>query len=228
MKQFQIYGFLMLGLLLGVWPLTSQAQDWTKYGWTDAEIKQCHTASEASYLSKAEREVIMLMNLARVYPQKFVKNMQAMLKAESKNDQFGFASQDFQSSYYKSLVADLNKTTAMSPLLPLKELHQASLLHAKDMGKSGDIGHTGTNGSEMPERVEMYYKGDYRRMGENCAYGSDAPIDIVMDLLIDEDVPSLGHRKAILSKDFSHVGVSIQPHKVYRNNTVMNFLGGIE
>jgi hypothetical protein len=42
-----------------------------------------------------------------------------------------------------------------------------------------------------------------------------------MDLLIDEGVPSLGHR-IILFKPHTQIGVSIQPHKKYRWNAVLD------
>ena len=36
--------------------------------------------------------------------------------------------------------------------------------------------------------------------------------DIVMQLLIDHDVPSLGHRINCLNKEYTKIGVSVQPH----------------
>ena len=63
------------------------------------------------------------------------------------------------------------------------------------------------------------------KMGENCSYGYNDSESIVMSLLIDEGVASLGHRKNILSKDFKRVGVAIGKHPTYKYCAVMDFGG---
>jgi hypothetical protein len=47
-------------------------------------------------------------------------------------------------------------------------------------------------------------------------------LEIVLQLLIDEDVPSLGHRRILLEK-YQTIGVSIQPHSHYGFNAVLDF-----
>ena len=63
----------------------------------------------------------------------------------------------------------------------------------------------------------------YYHVGENCSYGYDQAIDIVLTLMIDEGIKDVGHRKNILSEDFNSVGVAIRPHKNYRINCVIDF-----
>ena len=58
--------------------------------------------------------------------------------------------------------------------------------------------------------------------GECCDYGSNDPVEIIITLLIDKDITSLGHRKILLGK-YTSVGISIQPHSSYRFNTVLDF-----
>jgi uncharacterized protein YkwD len=41
--------------------------------------------------------------------------------------------------------------------------------------------------------------------------------------LIDDDVPSLGHRIICLDKEYTRVGVSVQPHKNWDVVAVLNF-----
>jgi len=45
----------------------------------------------------------------------------------------------------------------------------------------------------------------------------------VISLLIDENVHSLGHRKIMLSNEYTLIGVSLQPHINYGTNTVLDF-----
>ena len=52
--------------------------------------------------------------------------------------------------------------------------------------------------------------------------GSNNPVEIIIHLLIDKDIASLGHRKILLGK-YTSAGVSIQPHAEYRFNTVLDF-----
>ncbi len=62
-------------------------------------------------------------------------------------------------------------------------------------------------------------------MGENCDYGFEDPLTIVMRLLIDEGNPNYGHRTTILDPNFKHIGVSIQPHTKWNFNCVQEFGG---
>jgi len=59
-------------------------------------------------------------------------------------------------------------------------------------------------------------------LGECCAYGNSDPLRIVLQLLIDEGVPSLGHRYICLGR-YDVVGIATAPHTGYGSNTVLNF-----
>ena len=101
---------------------------------------------------------------------------------------------------------------ASKTLIPTKALFESAKCHAHNSGAKGYVGH---------DRQSSTCKSDFN--GECCQYGYEKPTQIVLDLLIDEGVPSLGHRKIILDTAYTKVGVSIQPHKTYRINTVMDF-----
>ena len=94
------------------------------------------------------------------------------------------------------------------------------------MGKSGKAGHNTSSGKNFKSRIKTLTK-TYSGIGENCDYREDDDaLAIVFSLLIDKDVSDLGHRKNILHPKFQFVGVSIQPHKKYNYNCVMDFGGG--
>jgi hypothetical protein len=51
------------------------------------------------------------------------------------------------------------------------------------------------------------------------------PLAIVCDLLIDENVKTGAHRRLILNPELKYISVSIQAHKKYEYNTVIEYAG---
>jgi uncharacterized protein YkwD len=52
----------------------------------------------------------------------------------------------------------------------------------------------------------------------------DTGKDIILQLLIDDDVPSLGHRINCLNKEYTKIGVSVQPHKKWDTCAVIDMI----
>lgn len=178
-----------------------------------ADLKaKANTTKDAKYLSQDEKDVILYINLARLDGRWFLKNI------VENNSEF---TEQASSRYVNSLISDLKHTKHLSALYPSEKLTQSARYHAKDMGKTGKTGHRSSNGTSFEKRLRRYTQGNF--IGENCDYGFSDPLLIVLDLLIDDGVPSYGHRENILSKDFSHVGVAIEPHSEYGVNCVQDF-----
>lgn len=176
--------------------------------WDYAILEKANTAKSAGYLTTSEKMIIQLMNLARMDGAKFYNTIAK-----------DYLDGETSSPYTRSLVADLKKSTPKSPLSPKKDLFEIAQKHAIEMGRKGAVGHE--KFQERTKHVQKKYKG----LGENCDYGFDDPLKIVMRLLIDEGVSSKGHRKAILDERFVNIGVSIQPHKKWKYNCVQAFGG---
>ncbi len=174
--------------------------------WDSLIIANANTAVSADYLSTEEKLVILLTNLARTDGQLFSETfLDTYLVGEEKT------------KYTKSLYRDLKPVKNLPLLYPEKDLYSVAKGHAEKTGKNGQVGH---------QRFEARFKPlmkKYNSVAENCAYGYDKSIDIVIKLLIDEDISNLGHRVNMLSPDYDSIGVSIQPHKSYRYNCVMDF-----
>ncbi len=176
------------------------------------KCQNLNTAQGVDYLSDEEQKVIYLMNVARHNGNQFIRSyLNSYVKEKGMQN----------NEYVKSLYRDLRKIRNLEPLKPSKSLTQAADYHALDMGKTGKIGHNSSDGTSPNKRIRRFFKG--YTWGENCSYGYSDAIGIVMQLLIDDGVSSLGHRKNILKKGFKYVGVSIEPHKQYRYNCVMDF-----
>ena len=149
-----------------------------------------------NYMTEKEKEVIHYLNLARMYPKWFVY---FFLKHPTTEN---------EKSLYKTMM---EMKTIPEPLKPSKDLFESAKCHAISSGKVGYVGHDRIAGC----------KSNFR--GECCDYGVYAPAQIVLSLLVDEGVPSLGHRFICLSDGFQSVGISIQPHKNYGTNCVLDF-----
>jgi uncharacterized protein YkwD len=168
-----------------------------------------NTAKEFENLNEEEKKVILFMNMARHDGPLFAKTFLTIYVVEKNLG---------NSSYIRSLYRDLNKVGNLAPLLPEKDLIAVAQGHALKSGETGTTGHGG-----FKKRFEPLIGDPYNHVGENCSYGYERAIDIVISLLIDEGIKDLGHRDNILSFDFNSVGVAIRPHKSYRVNCVMDF-----
>lgn len=198
----------ILIMLLSLPATLSLAQNpWDE--WETNVLRELNTASEANYLNEEEQKVILIMNMARHDGPLFVQTLLADYVVEKQVD---------NNSYLRSLRKDLNNVEGLIPLRPQKDLSAAARGHAIQSGRTGRVGHQDFN-----KRFDPLMGNPYTHVGENCSYGYESAMDIVISLLIDDGVKDHGHRKNILSLSFNSVGVAIRPHKSYRINCVMDF-----
>lgn len=206
-----VYALLFFDFLFLSFTNPIHQQEKYPYSKWDESIKQkANTAIVASYLTEQEKEVIYLMNLARLdgklfaetYVQEYINNPQNKVK---------------KNQYTASLISDLKNHKGAEPLLPQQDLFNCAKNHAEETGKKGTMGH-----QNYSKRFKQFAP-RYKYTAENCDYGNDKALEIVMSLLIDEGVPNKGHRKNILNKEFLSVGVSIQPHTKWYHTAVMCF-----
>jgi uncharacterized protein YkwD len=195
---------LLLALPL---PLSAQTNPWQ--AWDVDVLRSLNTGAESEYLNEEEKKVILFMNMARHDGPLFAETFLNFYMQENHLE---------KNSNTKSLLRDLKKTFDLVPLMPEQDLTAIAQGHAL---KSGEIGTTGHNG--FKKRFEPLMGNPYTHVGENCSYGYEQAIDIVISLLIDEGVKELGHRHNILAPDFNSIGIAIRPHRSYRINCVMDF-----
>jgi hypothetical protein len=174
----------------------------------------CNTAKNESYLNDIEIQLFYFTNLARINPALFRNTYLKKYLPET------FTSQKSSSEYENSLNEDLLRMTPKPLLFPDKDLWKAALAHAEDLGNSGLTGHNSTDGTYCFDRIKTIAGKD--ASSENCAYGPNRSFSILMLLLIDEGIPSKGHRYNQLGES-KLAGIAHRPHKVYGWNTVFDF-----
>jgi hypothetical protein len=193
--------FIVLPLLLAG-RLQSQSIDPANY-FTAQEIASANTAKEVRYLTAEEKDIFLYNNLARMYPKKFHKLYLDYCQRRG-------TSHMMDNHYYKTLSEGLLNNQPASALLPDRPMFELAECWAKESGETGIIGHDRTT----------CQKGYW---AENCAYGNSRGLDIVMQLLIDYGVESLGHRRNMLNPNYKGMGTAIRPHKGYGTCAVQDF-----
>lgn len=161
----------------------------------------------------AIEEVVSILNAIRSDPQNFiVEYLNPYIKKNNLSE----------NKYVVSLIAELKAGRKMGTVQLSPIISKISKAHATDMGSRGKVGHNSSDGTTFDKRLRQKAKAG-GAIGENCDYGNEKPIDIVMSLLIDDGIESLGHRKNILEPRFKWIGIAIEPHKKYRISCVMDF-----
>jgi len=187
------------------------------------------TTAGAEYLTEIEREVIIEINMVRTNPAGYARRYLVPLRSYYHNTLLQFPGEiaiatNEGARALDECIKELQAAKPLSPLSPKKGLTLAARDHARDQAKTGATGHTGSDRSTTEERLNRYGKWDIS-YGENINYGDENARRIVTSLLIDDGVPSRGHRRNLLNGTFKFVGGSVGSHCVFGHMCVMDFAG---
>ena len=166
--------------------------------WSTEELRIACTAKDAPYLNQEEQALICYLNLARLYPQRYlqIEVLQNSYKEGSR--------------YKRSLIKTLKKMAALPALTPERGLARTANCFAVESGKRGTTGH------KRKKCADQYD-------AECCSYGYQTGQMIALQLLVDDEVKKTGHRQICLSEKYSRIGVAIKPHKHYECCAVLDF-----
>lgn len=174
--------------------------------WTTVQLDKANTAKDVASLTAEEKEVIQYINLARLYPQLFVK-----IELKNYNGPAGCNSNMYLNAPEKaSLIKELEAMKAMSALKVEEVINDKARCFAKEIGAAGRIDHKRVNCPPIPG-------------GECISFGLSDGREVALDLLIDQGVASEIHREICLTSGFSRVGLSMQPHTKWKVCTVIDF-----
>jgi uncharacterized protein YkwD len=157
--------------------------------------------------SGLDKQVFDELNLARTQPAQY-----ANIIAQYSN-----------SAAAQEAVAELRNTRPLSALSFSSCLARAAQDHVKDTGSKGIIGHNGSDGSNPGSRIARYSQSGNSGYAENVSYGMNTGKDVMLQLIIDDGVPSRGHRRNIFNSSSKSVGISCGAHAQYRVMCVQDF-----
>jgi hypothetical protein len=149
-------------------------------------------------LSTSEKDLFYWVNLLRMDPSGFRRNyLEPFLKEFP----------ELKGGNVKSLSRDLSSTGSLSFVAPAPHLLTEANRHATDLArKQKRLSHSASDGRNFQKR--MSDAGVRNCAGENIYEGEADALKAVLLLLIDQGVPDLGHRKALLNPSFNLMGVS--------------------
>jgi Cysteine-rich secretory protein family len=180
--------------------------------WDKSTLLKARVTSFNLLSTKQEKDVIFYCNLARLDSRSFIDFiLLPYLKAENDTD--------LTDPYLSSLIADLNRLPRLKPLRNSQLLTRMAKDYAISSGKAGIVGH-----NNFEQRFASLISSG-KMVAENLAYNQTTPLNVVIDLLIDDGIPDFGHRNNILSPSLNRVGIATGNHRDYQNLWVMEFSG---
>lgn len=189
---------------VGLAPSSSSSTSSVSNAWTEEEIRKANTAAGVSYMSDIEKDVMMYLNLARLYPKKF-----AAIEVEDYQHAQGYGVHPTFPEYKQSLLDKLYSMAPTHVFIPDEHLYQIAQCWAEESSRYGLRGHQRVNCTKGYS-------------AECCSYGVYTAIDIVLQWLIDDGVPSLGHRTYSLSPSYYKAGIAHRKHTKANRITVLD------
>ena len=194
-----------------------------------ATAEPVDTAVNAPYLSSAERQTVTEINLVRTDPAAYARRFLVPLRAYYHGNLLQYPGEiaietDEGVKALDEAIRVLESAKPVPPLSPKEGLYRAAYDQVVDQSRTGDVGHSGSDGSSPETRVNRYGHWDVA-VGENIDYGNSDPRQSVISLLIDDGIPSRGHRSNLMDPAFRLIGLAIGTHPTYGYMCVMDFAG---
>jgi uncharacterized protein YkwD len=123
----------------------------------------------------------------------------------------------------KETVKWLHKQRALPPVMWDDTLGRAAADMVRFQGPRGETGHDRHGVDWM--RIASHENARLFCCGEVIMYGASTPRSIVVDLIVDDGVPSRGHRAIIFDSKyaFNAVGIAVGPHESFRSMCVIDW-----
>ncbi|OUD16219.1 CAP domain-containing protein [Thioflexithrix psekupsensis] len=175
-----------------------------------------------------ENQAILLIeevNLARTHPALYAKKLRLL-----KQNYHGYYLQQEEHVFLteegvaavEEAIAFLENTPPLAPLLGVPELAWAARDHVRDQGRTGGVGHRGSDHSHLLHRVSRYGRW-HGSVGENIRYGRNDAQTTVMHWIINDGMTSRSHRRNLFETTYHVTGSACGTHPDYGQMCVMLF-----
>jgi uncharacterized protein YkwD len=179
-----------------------------------------------------ERALLTETNLARTNPAAYASHLEALLPLfdgdviRRPGSNVGLRTNEGPTAV-REAIRFLRQQQPLPPMTWADGIWRAARDHVRDQGPSGATGHDGRDGSNMDQRIRRY--GTWlTTAAENIDYGSETARDVLISLIVDDGVPSRGHRTNIFNAALRVMGGACGPHSRYRQMCVIDYAGGFQ
>ena len=186
-------------------------------------------ASAPGQATAFERAVVLEMSDVRVRPKAYAKHLRELRNffegtLWNRPGRTPLRTEEGLAAYDEA-IAFLEAASPVGPLRFNEGLARAARLHAQDLGPRGGLEHVGSNGSRLSDRLNRL--GTWHGfIAENIGTLEEDPRQVVIQLLVDDGVPSRGHRHNLFNPDLHQAGAGSAPHRDYRVVTVIDYADG--
>ena len=166
----------------------------TATGGTAPKVNYTGTSS----MLDIERSMLDEINLMRANPPAYVQHVRAYVQGQKNNN--GFPIND---AVVEELIGELQSSPPLSILQPTECIYTAAKKHGQDLLSMGKTDHVGSDGSWPWDRV-LRECSNMSDGNENLVGGPDQVRESVIILLIDDGIPTRGHRKTMMRADWKY------------------------
>jgi len=177
-------------------------------------------------LSDLEADVILEINKVRANPDVYAEQYILPRVQKFKDKAYGDLTTKEGTVAVMDCYNALKAAPKVHPLNPDEKLIQLARYHTGKQSKTSETGHDTPGGKTITKRFKKLVKKGYA-VGENLSYGEDTAREIVIKLLIDDGIPSRGHRKNIMERGYINVGVSYGDHQHFGHMCTIDFSGPV-
>ena len=184
------------------------------------------TAALLAPQSALETAIVAELNFARQEPHRYAERLRTYRGyfrgkvARYPGSPTGLATREGVRAVDEA-IAFLERREPIGPLSPAALLARAAGDHVSEQGPRGGTGHISRDGADPRDRVQRRGGGNY--VAETVTYGPPTATEVVRQLIVDDAVPSRGHRRTVFAAEMRFVGVKCGPHKTYRIMCVAEF-----
>lgn len=190
-------------------------------------VKVTARTPDARALSSLEAAILAETNLLRRNPRAYADKLIALRpsyrgKLIHRPGQPSILTQEGVAALDEAIEALKRAPRSLSRLAHAAGLSRSAADHARDLGRTGDLGHRGSDGSGPDVRARRHGVWD-GLVAENISFGPTDAEEIVIGLLVDDGVADRGHREVLLTRDLYFAGAACGPHPSYGTTCVMTY-----
>jgi uncharacterized protein YkwD len=181
-----------------------------------------------------EQVILQELNVARTQPDAYIRYLEhyrTLFKGKTYTQPGTnlFIRTEEGTAAIDEAIAVLRRQRPLPPLRWADGLARSGAELVQAQAKSSETGH-GSGHLTMAKRIQRQGRWSVA-IGEAISYGpyvADRGRDVIAQLIVDDGVPSRGHRKTIYDQDYRLAGVSCGPHPTFEMACVIDFAGGFE